>query len=39
MSLTLDNASIDYFNFVGSCLLVREVDVAWEHKLRIFALH
>jgi hypothetical protein len=39
MGLALDNASIDHLNFVGSCLLVRDMDLVWEQKLRIFAFH
>lgn len=39
MGLALDNASIDHLNFVESCLLVRVIDLVWEQKLRIFALH
>jgi len=39
MGLALDNASIDHFNSVESCLLVRDMDFIWEQKLKIFALH
>jgi hypothetical protein len=39
MGLALDNASIDHFNCVESCLFVRDMDLVWEQKLKIFALH